>query len=71
MIIKELKKDKLAIYIYDSRKSMGDAAGHDSAEIIRGLLKIKEEINIIFAAAPQCIVTERAAKGFFKLCTVY
>ena len=52
MAVKEFEKDKLTVRVYDTRKEMGDAAGHDAAEIIRKLLKTEEEVNIIFAAAP-------------------
>lgn len=51
-IIKEMKSDKLKIKIFDSRKSMGKAAAGEAAVKIKELLALKEEINIIFAAAP-------------------
>ncbi len=50
--MKELKKDKLSVKIYETRKGMGICAGKEIADKIRELLKNKEEINIIFAAAP-------------------
>ncbi len=31
MAVKEFKKDKLTVRVYDTRKEMGDAAGHDAA----------------------------------------
>lgn len=46
------KKDKLDVKIYDNRDSMGMAAADDIAECIKKLLAEKEEINMIFAAAP-------------------
>ncbi|MGN0179392.1 MAG: glucosamine-6-phosphate deaminase [Monoglobaceae bacterium] len=50
--MKKIIKDKLQVKIYDSRSEMGKAAGADAAEKIRKLLNDKEEVNIIFAAAP-------------------
>src|SRR5690625_4546646 len=49
---KEIKIDQLSIKIYGSRTKMGSAAAKDVAGRIRQLLKEKEEINMIFAAAP-------------------
>lgn len=51
-IIKELKAEKLQVKVYDSRKSMGAGAAKEAAELIKKLLKNKEEVNMIFAAAP-------------------
>ena len=45
-------KDKLSVQIYDSRAEMGPAAARDISTCIHRLLEEKEEINIIFAAAP-------------------
>ncbi len=42
----------LDVRVCASRKAMGDAAGRDIAEAMRTLLAEKEEINMIFAAAP-------------------
>ncbi len=50
--MKIIKKDKLAIEIYDTRADMGKAAGEKAAELIKTCLAEKEEVNIIFAAAP-------------------
>jgi glucosamine-6-phosphate deaminase len=52
MCIKEMKAGNLEVKIFNTRKLMGKAAAHDAAERIRSLLKQKEEINIVFAAAP-------------------
>lgn len=49
---KELFKDKLLIKVYENRKEMGRAAAEDIADSLRNLLKEKEEVNIMFAAAP-------------------
>ena len=49
---KEFQKDKLKVKIYDTRDEMGKASSCDVAEAIKGLLSEKDEINMIFAAAP-------------------
>lgn len=46
------QKDKLLVKIYDNRDAMGLSAATDIAECIKKLLSQKEEINMIFAAAP-------------------
>lgn len=46
------KKDKLDVKIYKTRDEMGKAASEDIAAAIKALLSQKEEINMIFAAAP-------------------
>ncbi len=46
------KVDRLTVKISDTRKEMGDAAAADIVKTIKELLKTREEINIIFAAAP-------------------
>lgn len=51
-MIKSIKKDKLQVNIFETRDEMGKAAGLDAIEKIKGLLAEKEEVNIIFAAAP-------------------
>ncbi len=43
---------KLDVRIYEDRKSMGAAAAEKFAKEVTALLKIKEEINVVFAAAP-------------------
>ena len=50
--MKTLTKDKLTVKIYPSRKEMGDAAALEIKQRIVKLLAEKEEINMIFAAAP-------------------
>jgi len=50
--MKTIVKDKLVINIYDNRAEMGKAAGSAAGKKIRELLTEKEEVNIIFAAAP-------------------
>ncbi len=45
-------KDKLEVKIYENRDEMGKAAAADIAACIKDMLKVKSEINMIFAAAP-------------------
>ena len=49
---KTFKKDNLTVKISDSRVGMGKTAAADAAEALRRLLSEKEEVNVIFAAAP-------------------
>ncbi len=51
-VLKELKTEFLHTQIFDTRENMGKAAGKDIAKTIRTLLNKKDEINMIFAAAP-------------------
>ncbi len=51
-LIKSFKKDLLQVRVYKSRKEMGEMAAGDVAAAIRALLDSKEEVNIVFAAAP-------------------
>ena len=50
--MKNIRKDKLKIQIYDTRSEMANAAGSAAAACIIDLLKEKKYINVIFAAAP-------------------
>ncbi len=52
MLKKQMKADRLDVKIYDSRKAMGEASGKEAGAYIRDLLSKKDEIYIIFAAAP-------------------
>ena len=47
-----MKQDQLDVYISDSRDAMGKKAAQDAAACIHKLLETKDEINMIFAAAP-------------------
>lgn len=51
-ILKELQADALRVRISDSREAMGQDAARAAGERIRALLREKEEIHMIFAAAP-------------------
>lgn len=50
--MRELKKENLAVKIFETRALMGAAAATVAADKIVELLKKKEFINIVFAAAP-------------------
>lgn len=50
--IKEFYCDKLHVRVFDSRAAMGECAGREAAECIKELLKTRESINVMFAAAP-------------------
>lgn len=50
--MKSYKKDKLLVKIFETRALMGEDAAKDIASKIKELLSHKEEINMIFAAAP-------------------
>ncbi len=46
------KKDLLTVNIYETRSEMGEAAARDIKARILSLLESKENVNMIFAAAP-------------------
>ena len=50
--VKELTVDKLKVKIFDTRADMGKDAAYHVSQKIKELLKQKDLINIIFAAAP-------------------
>ena len=50
--MKTFKKDLLSVNVYETRTEMGNAAARDIKECILSLLKAKETVNMIFAAAP-------------------
>lgn len=50
--MKRFKQDKLTVEIYENRTLMGEAAARDVKAKIVELLAQKDEINMIFAAAP-------------------
>ena len=51
-MIKEMKADKLNIKLCESRSELGAVAAADTVAAIKKLLAEKDEINMIFAAAP-------------------
>ena len=50
--MKQITVDKLTVKMMETRKEMGEVAATDICEKIKELLDVKEELNIIFAAAP-------------------
>lgn len=50
--ISTFKSGKMEVNIFPAKDEMGKAAAKDVSEAIRELLEKKEEINMIFAAAP-------------------
>lgn len=52
MILKEFDKGSAHIVVFENRAQMGTAAGKEIACRIRELQKQKQEVNIMFAAAP-------------------
>ena len=50
--MKTIFKDKLEVEIFENRTLMGEAAAKDISAKIKELLSKKQEINMIFAAAP-------------------
>ena len=50
--MKSFKKDNLEVQVFENRTLMGEAAAADIKARIAALLSEKEEINMIFAAAP-------------------
>ncbi len=52
MLKKEFKAGLMTVKVYDTRKNMGLEAGKEAAQYLRDLLARKEEINVVFAAAP-------------------
>lgn len=51
-MLKNIKKDKLEVLVFENRATLGKAAAKMAAEKIKELLQTKLVINIIFAAAP-------------------
>lgn len=52
MLLNTLQTDLLTTQVYDSRSSMGAAAAAHAARAIREILKTRDHVNVIFAAAP-------------------
>ena len=51
-MVKTFKKDKLNVEVYSTRDKMGAAAATHAAVVLKKLLAEKDEINVMFAAAP-------------------
>lgn len=52
MLLKEFKTDRLLVRAFAGRDEMGAFAAAEAAGVIRTLLAEKDEVNIMFAAAP-------------------
>ena len=50
--IKTIISGKLTTFVYRTRAEMGKAAGTAAGEKLKELLAVKDEVNVIFAAAP-------------------
>lgn len=51
-MLKQIQADKLTVKVFETRPEMGQYAASEIAECIKKLQREKQEINIIFAAAP-------------------
>jgi glucosamine-6-phosphate deaminase len=51
-MIKEIRAEKLKVKVYETRRDMGGEAAREMSGVLKQLLKEKDEVNIIFAAAP-------------------
>lgn len=51
-LLKEINADKLKVKIFENRTQMGECAASEISACIKALQEVKDEINIIFAAAP-------------------
>ena len=51
-LLKELCAEQLKVKVFETRKEMGDCAASEIAACIKKMQAEKEEINMIFAAAP-------------------
>lgn len=52
ILLKTFFKDNLEVNILKTRKQMGEIAAEDTINCIKNILKTKETVRIIFAAAP-------------------
>ena len=52
MLLKNFKVDNLDVQVYDTREAMGKAAAAEAVAYLKQLLSRKDEIYMIFAAAP-------------------
>ncbi len=50
--MKEYKKEKLQVKVFENRLTMGKKAASEAVDYLIEQLKVKEELNIVFAAAP-------------------
>lgn len=52
MLLKNFKVDNLDVQVYDTRDSMGEGAAAEAVAYLKQILAEKDEIYMIFAAAP-------------------
>jgi len=50
--VNEIQTGKLRVKIYQTRRDMGNAAADEMTTVLKKLLEVKDEVNIVFAAAP-------------------
>lgn len=50
--MRDFKKDKLRVRVFENRPELGAAAAEEFTEKLKELLKTKEYVNVIFASAP-------------------
>jgi len=50
--VNEIQAGKLRVKIYKTRRDMGNAAADEMTTVLKKLLEVKDEVNIVFAAAP-------------------
>ncbi len=50
--VKEWKKERLTVRVFNNRSEMGIAAAKDFALAVERLLKTKDTLNVVYAAAP-------------------
>ena len=50
--VKEMTAGTLKVKVYENRKDMGSASAAEMSAVLKRLLKAKDEVNVIFAAAP-------------------
>lgn len=65
-VIKSFMVGKLHVRVFEGRAAMGACAGGEAADCLRALLKEKDEINVMFAAAPsqnETLAALRSAEG--------
>ena len=52
MLLKDFKKEKLSVRVFDNRTAMGKDSAAACAATLREMLAKKDAVNVIFAAAP-------------------
>lgn len=52
MLLKVLRAGNMRVFVHDTRASMGEQVAGDFSKKLKALLEKKDEVNVIFAAAP-------------------